>query len=90
MNRLGFGDVLERRCVMSAAEHGSFKPWPWYRNLPEETYREDEVVYVYRQSDLFEWTVGYYTPSGEWMPESTWDSKEKAAERVRWLNGGNM
>jgi len=34
------------------------------------------------------WTVGFYVPNGKWIPESDHESKEKAADRVHYLNGG--
>jgi hypothetical protein len=34
-------------------------------------------------------TVGFYKPDGEWVPESDHVTDEQAADRVRWLNGGN-
>jgi len=36
--------------------------------------------------------VGFYTPDGlaDWITESEWKTKEEAALRVRWLNGGNV
>jgi hypothetical protein len=45
-------------------------------------------MYVYIQSEPGLWTVGFYERGGTWIPESDHDSKEKAAERVHWLNGG--
>lgn len=46
--------------------------------------------YVYVQSesgpDLF--TVGFYTPAGNWEAESDWFTREEAAARVHFLNGG--
>ena len=47
-------------------------------------------MYVYRRTEPQLWTVGYYTPDGTWEPESDHDSKEAAAERVHWLNGGRQ
>jgi len=44
-------------------------------------------MYVYIQSEKYLWTVGFYDPSGKWHPESDWESSEKAAERVAYLNG---
>jgi hypothetical protein len=32
--------------------------------------------------------VGFYNPKGEWIPESDHESKEEAAKRAHWLNGG--
>ena len=34
------------------------------------------------------YTVGFYDPNGEWVPESDWSEKEIAASRVHFLNGG--
>ena len=45
--------------------------------------------YVYIQSEPQLYTVGFYDPSGRWNPESDQDTKEQAADRVRFLNGGN-
>lgn len=43
-------------------------------------------MYVYIESvDCF--TVGFYDPSGQWIPESDWAKREEAAERVMKLNG---
>ena len=46
------------------------------------------VRYVYQQSEAQLWTVGYYTPGGRWVSESDHSTKQQAAERVHWLNGG--
>lgn len=45
-------------------------------------------MYVYRQSESQLWTVGFYTPDGEWEPESDHTSHTEAADRVHYLNGG--
>ena len=47
-------------------------------------------MYVYRDfyAEYGCWTVGFYDPSGRWYPESDWNSPGKAAELVRYLNGG--
>jgi hypothetical protein len=44
--------------------------------------------YVYLKSEPGLWTVGFYKPGGGWEAESDHDSRESAAERVHWLNGG--
>lgn len=46
-------------------------------------------MYVYIQSEPNLWTAGFYDPKGKWQPESDHDTKEQAAERVHWLNGGH-
>jgi len=45
-------------------------------------------MYVYIQSEPGLWTVGFYSPSGEWHPDSDWNVREDAAKRVNYLNGG--
>ena len=47
-------------------------------------------MYVYIKSDLNLWTVGFYKPDGEWIGESDYENRADAAERVHWLNGGNI
>lgn len=44
--------------------------------------------WVYRRTERQLWTVGYYTPEGDWNSDSDHDSAESAAGRVHWLNGG--
>jgi len=44
-------------------------------------------MYVYIRSEPGLWTVGFYSPDGEWHPESDHESIEEAAARVAWLNG---
>lgn len=46
------------------------------------------VMYVYRRTEPNLYTVGFYDPNGKWYPESDHDSREEAAERVHYLNGG--
>lgn len=46
-------------------------------------------MYVYIQSEPGLWTVGFYRPDGQWIPESDHTTAERAAARVAWLNGGN-
>lgn len=56
------------------------------------------MSYVYIQSESASttgnsyplYTVGFYTPDGEWTPESDHGGergKDEAARRVAWLNG---
>ena len=46
-------------------------------------------MYVYIRSEPQLWTVGFYTPSGEWVPESDYECRDDAAERLHWLNGSD-
>jgi hypothetical protein len=45
-------------------------------------------MYVYIQSEPRLWTVGFYSPQGEWFSEGDYDTQEEAARRVHYLNGG--
>ena len=56
-----------------------------------EAERSDSTMtaYVYIYSGHSVYTVGFYSPDGEWNPESDHASSDAAAKRVRWLNGGN-
>jgi hypothetical protein len=45
-------------------------------------------MYIYIRSEPGLWTVGFYTPTGEWVPESDHATSEEAARRVHYLNGG--
>jgi hypothetical protein len=46
------------------------------------------MSYVYIRSEPGCYTVGFYAPDGGWNPESDCASKEEAAVRVNYLNGG--
>lgn len=46
------------------------------------------MTYVYIQSEPRLYTVGFYDPDGKWHSESDHDSREQAASRVHYLNGG--
>jgi hypothetical protein len=46
------------------------------------------MSYVYMRSEAGLYTVGFYAPDGGWNPESDYGSKEDAAARVHYLNGG--
>lgn len=47
------------------------------------------MSWVYKQTESELWTVGFYSPSGEWHPETDHNSPEAAAARCAWLNGGD-
>jgi hypothetical protein len=54
-------------------------------NLERETYQQ-RYVYVRSEPGLF--TVGFYDPTGKWHAESDHGTREQAAVRVNYLNGG--
>ena len=51
------------------------------------TLQGERDMYVYIESEPGLWTVGFYSPDGEWHPESDHEVREDAAKRVSWLNG---
>jgi hypothetical protein len=48
------------------------------------------MSYVYIQSEPNLYTVGFYDPYGNWHPDSDFSSREEAANRVHYLNGGSV
>ncbi len=46
------------------------------------------TYWVYIESEPGLYTVGFYDPQGKWHPESDHDTRQEAAERCHWLNGG--
>jgi len=44
-------------------------------------------MWVYRQTEPQLWTVGYYSPDGDWHSDSDHSTRSEAAARARWLNG---
>lgn len=53
-------------------------------NLEQETAR----MWIYIESETGLWTVGFYDPNGLFHADSDHTSRESAAERVHYLNGG--
>ena len=52
--------------------------------------RVEDGMWVYIQSEPGLWTVGFYAPGGVWHGDSDWPSREQAANRVHYLNGGSL
>jgi len=48
-----------------------------------------ETAWVYENMvECGTFTVGHYDPEGKWHPESDWSTRNEAAARVNYLNGG--
>jgi hypothetical protein len=45
-------------------------------------------VYKLTDPEYHLFTVGFYSPDGKWHTDGDYDSRELAAERVNYLNGG--
>ena len=58
------------------------------RFLRKWTRGTDGVMYVYIRSEPELWTVGFYSPDGNWYTDSDHTDRNAARERVRYLNGG--
>ena len=43
-------------------------------------------MYFYKQKKDGKFVVGYYDLSGDFIPESDWNTRKEAAERVHYLN----
>lgn len=66
----------------------SFHPREWYEG--DDDGPEVTLMWVYRRTEPQLYTVGFYDPQGVWCPESDHDTREQAADRVHWLNGGKQ
>ncbi len=56
----------------------------WHLFSEETRARADQALAAY--VDLY--TVGFYSPDGKWEPESDFSTRDEAAARVAYLNGG--
>jgi hypothetical protein len=54
----------------------------------QKIYTDENGAAVRYEHNLY--TVGFYAPDGKWEPESDHATREEAAERVAYLNGGKQ
>lgn len=45
-------------------------------------------MWIYLQTEPQSFSVGFYDPSGDFISESDWGTREEASQRVHFLNGG--
>ena len=45
-------------------------------------------MWIYKMNNFYTYEVGYYTPDKDWVIDSYWGTKDLAAKRVNYLNGG--
>lgn len=85
-----------REATMKATEamQRCFQPWQWFidRCPGGDGHTEGKLMWVYRPAeDGHGFLVGFFYPDHTWFTDSVYrgeDAKSKAADRVRWLNGG--
>lgn len=47
-------------------------------------------MWVYIHAEPYVCTTGYFDPKGEWHSDHDYETKEAAAQRVHYLNGGKV
>lgn len=47
------------------------------------------MTWVYIRSEPGLYTVGFYDPTGQWHADMDYGTKDEAAARVHYLNGGS-
>lgn len=50
--------------------------------------KEGTMTWVYLRSEPNLYTVGFYSPDGGWNTDYDYATKDEAAKRVHYLNGG--
>lgn len=70
----------------------SFQPRQWFNSDGEPDpfviADEETFMWVYRGNEENGYLVGFYAPDGTWFTDSEWKTKQEAADRVNYLNGG--
>jgi hypothetical protein len=67
----------------------SFHPSQWFTGERDPDTPDVKGMWVYQCIPGCGYVIGYYAPNGDFVEESRDNSREAAAERVHWLNGGN-
>lgn len=79
-------------CNIMVVLRKCFQPRQWFSEDGEPDpfviADEDAFMWVYRENSDSSFVVGYYAPDGTWFSESSFRTKEEAANRVNFLNGG--
>lgn len=70
----------------------SWQPQQWFEADHDDAdtvvTAERTAMWVYRKWHDG-WQVGFFTPDRQWIAESSYETREAAASRVHYLNGGN-
>jgi hypothetical protein len=77
--------------VKSHEPRGCWEPDDPLLPTHQQLDREDKIMWKYKQMQIgadFLYVVGWYDPKGEWHADLSYSSREDAAARVHYLNGG--
>lgn len=84
-------EVCNVNCTLSLLRK-CFQPRQWFSGEcgpdPFLIADEDVFMWVYKEGPNGLFLVGYFAPDGTWFTESSFRTKEDAANRVNYLNGG--
>lgn len=87
-------DFGELQALWQSMMSQSFSPRDWFTDRDwrddDSPSRKEKIMWVYKQLDYEQWAVGYWSPEKEWFQDAIYSTKEEAAERVHWLNGGGI
>lgn len=65
-----------------------FQPRQWFSHRFDGL-EGNRLMWVYKPLDGGKWVVGFYQPDGTWMADGEFDTRDQAAARVNYLNGGS-
>ena len=73
----------------------SWSPREWWggRDEPDDPAPEPQgetLMWVFWPQPTGQFTVGFYNPDRAWVEDSVWPTKDQAAARVNYLNGGGV
>ena len=83
----------ERQLWFKQVKALSFHPRDWWQRDDDRADVQERQggtikMWVFKQTETGCFTVGFYDPSGSWNPEGDYGSREMAAARCNFLNGG--
>ena len=84
-------DLRRKWREMLAKSREVYGTWEPNDDLPKQLDMEDLIMWKYKQMQIgsdFLFIVGWYDPSGEWHADLSYSSRDDAAARVHYLNGG--
>lgn len=70
----------------------SFDPRQWFDegDWPDVYFEGATIMWVYKQTESGLWQAGFYAPDKQWYPDKDYSTRDEAAARVSYLNGGGQ